>query len=291
MKKKGDVPCGGIGRSPEAEGRLNPSRGEVRDPSHVRGEFTNLDSGPHRHSIKPQPKYGWAFLVCKKMPSGTQWVLATALRSFRCFAGNERGARAWVACILAVLAHPLLSAPPAAQVLIPDLAALAKQQKVVIPEPPAWIKTVSLPLWSVDDVAAGFKQVTDKPPQFSYSRTAFVRPDHAWLVAFDKWFRQMTKALKIGYVDEVFDCDNFARCFVAFADLAAMRGGENRGSICLGWATVFNREAFSGVAAGGAHAVVIVGTSDGLFVVEPQSGKMVALTKYPNRDEFVEVNL
>ena len=63
---------------------------------------------------------------------------------------------------------------------------------------------------------------------------------------------------------------------VTFADLLALKSGETRGTFCIGWATVYYRRPFAGVR-GGAHAIVIVGTSKGLFVIEPQDGTIAAL--------------
>lgn len=176
-------------------------------------------------------------------------------------------------------------------VLKPDPGALASSSLVHLPPPPAWVQQSTLPPWSIDEIAGEIKRVTGRTPLISYTRSDFVRPDHRWLLDFEQWFRGLAKNLKIGYVDETWDCDNYARCFVAFADVAALKGGESRGSICVGWATVSNRRAFGGIPAGGAHAIVIVGTSAGLFAIEPQTGVMVPLTQYPNRDEIAELNL
>lgn len=173
----------------------------------------------------------------------------------------------------------------------PDLIALAKLATISLPPPPAWPSGGPAANWSVEDFQGEFAKHSDRMPRIIHSRVSFVRPQHAWLISFVEWFNRLQKALKFTYRDEVWDCDDFARCFVSFADMVALGSGESRGSICLGWATVFNRRAFGGVSAGGGHAVVVVGTSEGLFVIEPSSGKIVALGKYPNRDDFEDVNL
>jgi hypothetical protein len=193
-------------------------------------------------------------------------------------------------CALALVAQLAGAAAPPVQLLRPDPGALANVPKVMMPPPPAWIPPSSAPLWAIEEIAAELKRSTRRPPQLSYTVSHLVRPDHRWLVAFDEWFRRLAQPLKIGYVDEAWDCDNYARCFVAFADLVALQGGETRGTICVGWATVFNSRPFGGAPAGGAHAIVIVGTSQGLYVIEPQSGAMAPLHQYPNRDELVEIN-
>lgn len=182
-----------------------------------------------------------------------------------------------------------LSAADSVERIVPDAGAISRLPAVSLPPPPAWASSSGVSLWTADDILAEFRKVTDKPPQLIYVEPRFVRPDHPWLVSFIRWFQKLDKPLNLHYEDELFDCDKYSRCFVAFADLLAQKGRESRASICVGWATVFNQGAFGGVAAGGAHAVVIVGTSEGLFVVEPQTGSMSPLRSYPNRDEFVEV--
>jgi hypothetical protein len=189
------------------------------------------------------------------------------------------------------LGFPLLKAGVPVERVVPNVAALSRQPMTALPPPPAWASGPQTALWTVDNVAAEFRKVTATPPQIVHGALAFVRPDHRWLLAYVRWFRLLGKPLNLHYQDELFNCVNYSRCFVVFADLLAQNGGEGRGSICVGWATVFNRNSFAGVPAGGAHAIVIAGTSEGLFVVEPQTGTMVALRDYPNRDELAEMNL
>ena len=189
------------------------------------------------------------------------------------------------------LGVPALVAGAPIERIVPNLAALSRQPMTALPPPPLWVCGSQTALWTVEDVAAEFRKVTATPPQIVHGALAFVRPDHRWLVAYARWFQLLGKPLNLHYQDELFNCVNYSRCFVAFADLLAQDGGEGRGSICVGWATVFNQNSFAGVPAGGAHAIVIAGTSEGLFVVEPQTGTIVALRDYPNRDELAEMNL
>lgn len=171
----------------------------------------------------------------------------------------------------------------------PDFAALAREAMITLPPPPAWDPARTATVWTIDDIKAEFAKITDTPPRVNFLRANLLRPDHAQLVDFKGWFRKLEKPLKIRYVDQLWDCDNYANCFVAFADLLALKSGETRGSLCIGWATAFYRSGFAGIRPGGAHAVVIVGTSKGLFIIEPQDGTMVALRDFPNRHTIEEV--
>ena len=65
-------------------------------------------------------------------------------------------------------------------------------------------------------VAVGRTAVLAQP------RSKLLRADHRWLVDFKGWFRSVQKPLKIHFEDQLFDCDNYANCFVAFADLLGL---------------------------------------------------------------------
>jgi hypothetical protein len=172
----------------------------------------------------------------------------------------------------------------------PDVAALAKAPMILLPFPPKWVATPSSKA-SIEDVIAEFGKVTSKPPTIYYTGRTFVRMDREWLLDYVRWFRKLGSSLNIRYEDQLFDCDKYSRCFVAFADLLARKGGETRGSICVGWALVFNDQDFAGITAGGAHSVVIIGTVNGILVIEPQNGTIVPLAEYPNRNSILAVYL
>jgi hypothetical protein len=173
--------------------------------------------------------------------------------------------------------------------VVPDFAALASQALTTLPQPPTWDMTQKTTVWTVDDVKAELAKITITPPRVNSLRPTLLCPDHGWVYDFSRWFVWVQKSLKIHFVDELWDCDNYSNCFEAFADMIALKGGETRGALCIGWTTVFYRTAFAGVNAGGGHALVIVGTSKGLFLIEPQNGTMVALGKFPNRDTMVDI--
>lgn len=191
--------------------------------------------------------------------------------------------------ILVFTAFTWVRADPTAGKIVPNFGALAREAMTTLPHPPAWNTTKPASVWTIDDVKAEFAKITDKPPRVNSVRTILLRPDHGWPKDFNGWFQSVQKPLKIRFVDELWDCDNYANCFVAFADVIALKAGETRGSFCIGWATVYYQKPFAEIHAGGAHAVVIVGTNQGLYIIEPQNGTMVALGNFPNRDTMEEV--
>ena len=172
----------------------------------------------------------------------------------------------------------------------PDLGAATRQEMVSLPEPPAWPAAPPAPLYTFDDIVQEFKGSSHAHPEMVHQAQSFVRPDLRWLKAYVKWFGKLEKPLHFEYEDQTFDCDKFSRCFVAFADLLARKQGEARASVCVGWVTVHNDVAFGGVGAGNGHALVLAATTSGLFIIEPQTGTMVPLAQYPNRDQLQAVN-
>jgi hypothetical protein len=188
------------------------------------------------------------------------------------------------------LAGRLALAEESTERLLPETAALNMQSAIPLPAPPAWNGPGQTPLYSLEDLLTELKRNTRSHPELIYQAQSFVRPDLRWLKAYVKWFAAVEKPLHIGYQDQTFDCDKFSRCFVAFADLLALRSGEARASICVGWVTVNNDQAFGGVEAGNGHALVLVAALEGMFVIEPQSGAMVPLADYPDRDQLKQVN-
>ncbi|MBS0663489.1 MAG: hypothetical protein JSR48_09500, partial [Verrucomicrobia bacterium] len=189
----------------------------------------------------------------------------------------------------------LLAGSPAAatamEVVVPDVATLARQEPARLPPPPAWRVGTAAGLWRIEDVMAQFRAASSRPPPINHVRSAFVRPDLAWLRAYIAWFGHLRDPLQLRFSDEQFDCDKYSRCFAAFADLLAMQAGETRAPIAVGWAIVYNAYPFAGISAGISHSVVVVGTTDGVYVVEPQNGEMVPLAEYPNRDSLLAVYL
>lgn len=171
--------------------------------------------------------------------------------------------------------------------LSPAATAQLRQAMVRLPPPPAWDKAADARPWTLDDLRAAFARVTDTPPEVDALHHTFLVPDEKWLKQFRGWFRTLEKKLDFHYEDQVWDCDNYANAFVAFADLLTLGAGES-GRVCIGWASVEYQTPFAGVGLG-AHAVVIAGTRQGLYVIEPQNGTMVPLREFPNRDTIVAV--
>lgn len=159
---------------------------------------------------------------------------------------------------------------------------------VDLPPPPGWTRAAAT-LRPFAALAGTLRAESGADPTVIHQADTFVVPDAAWLTAYTRWFERLRKPLHLEYEAETFDCDKFARCFVAFADLLARKGGEDRASIAVGWTTVQGDAGFAGVAAG-SHALVLAATTSGIYVIEPQNGTMIRLAQYPNRTHLQQVN-
>ena len=165
--------------------------------------------------------------------------------------------------------------------IVPDLEQVAGAGMLDLPQPPPPAANHGT-VWSLEEIRGEFARVTHAPPAVNALRETFLRADHQWLTRFTAWFRSLEKPLRIQFANQLWDCDNYANAYVSFADLVTLESSGKRPPFCVGRASVFYRVPFAGVR-GGAHAVVIVGTTEGLFVIEPQDGTMISLKKFPNR--------
>ena len=85
-----------------------------------------------------------------------------------------------------------------------------------------------------------------------------------------------------GFKPEARDCDDFADAF----DLAVswmVRRAVIEAAPIVGCISVTAAHAWANIPAGGGHALNLVGTDQGPWVVEPQNGQACPLEIYPNR--------
>lgn len=101
------------------------------------------------------------------------------------------------------------------------------------------------------------------------------------------WFYWNTPKLR--YKPEAYDCDNYARTFVVFGDLAGIPESPFTGQLALFRIYVEQKEKWGGVPAGGYHALVMLLTDKGWIVYEPQSGAITPFNKYPNRNYILKI--
>lgn len=125
-----------------------------------------------------------------------------------------------------------------------------------------------------------------KIPVYNWSKALFtdaqyVRVKHDYFLEFNKWFMAATKR---SYKDlgDGYDCDNFAHLYKSLMSTASYKNNSKR-EVLAGVIFVTQRKDFGGVSAGQYnHALNLVGTDKGWFVIEPQTGKFCELKDYPN---------
>lgn len=95
------------------------------------------------------------------------------------------------------------------------------------------------------------------------------------------------------YHPEFFDCDNFARMAVTLGDLATLSNEEEikpfKGQVAIMRIYVNQKNEWAGVPAGGGHALNIFISDRGVFVYEPQNGRIIEAENYPNRKYVLQV--
>ena len=125
-----------------------------------------------------------------------------------------------------------------------------------------------------------------KIPVYNWSKALFtdaqyVRVKHDYFLEFNKWFMTATKR---SYKDlgDGYDCDNFAHLYKSLMSTASYKNSSKR-EVLAGVIFVTQRKDFGGIPAGKYnHALNLVGTDKGWFVIEPQTGKFCELKDYPN---------
>lgn len=114
--------------------------------------------------------------------------------------------------------------------------------------------------------------------------TNFKEVDYFWFRRFNTWFQEMKHnngILSMGNGQNM-DCDNFAMLYKSLASVASYKAGVTQ-EPAVALMMVTQVSAFGGVPAGGLHMVNLIMTSQGWYVLEPQTGHMVLLEQYPNQ--------
>lgn len=127
-------------------------------------------------------------------------------------------------------------------------------------------------------------------PRISCRFDRYSAVDQAWFGDFLRWFRnELTYHLGLDYRKESWDCDDFATTLNAMADLALLGSAGHPPPQLIGRMRVVQARAWAGVEPCLSHELVIHRSEKGWFVTEPQNGQTVALRKYPNRRQILEV--
>lgn len=153
----------------------------------------------------------------------------------------------------------------------------------VPPFEPAMAESGEPLMLTLEQIRTQFAAAGANWPVLRHRHEVFLVADHGWLRRFLDWQRHFHWKFDHRYQPEVFDCDDFSVNMLAFVDLAMLRVGVHAQSALVGRLIVQQRHGWAKARAGGMHEVVLIATTRGLHVVEPQNGTMIALADYPNR--------
>jgi len=163
---------------------------------------------------------------------------------------------------------------------------------ITLPRLPIWKTPAVQETFTATQVFEAVRQYAPQA-QFIGSDAFYTRINHEFAVALVDWTRRAlwsaNSQVKRGFewTPESLDCDKFAKAFTLFVEIAASRAGTNAQP--LAFRTSVNQvHSFGGVRGmpppNNGHALVVLVTDRGVFVVEIQSGVMSTLADYPNRE-------
>jgi hypothetical protein len=103
--------------------------------------------------------------------------------------------------------------------------------------------------------------------------------------AFEEFHRSL-RAKGIRYVASARDCDDFAFAFKSWLQFLYTDDSSVEAAAAVAVIFVRQKHAWARIPAGGAHALVAVGTNEGVVIYEPQTKEWSFLIDYPNRSEI-----
>ena len=121
------------------------------------------------------------------------------------------------------------------------------------------------------------------------SDAAFVHVPFEILAPLIKWTQAARVQLGFNYVPNSRDCDKFAKAFTLAFECCAARARIQAQPLC---ARIYVKATvpWAGVS-DGTHALCAVGTTAGIYIVEPQNGRFCKLEDYPNRAGIYKVTI
>lgn len=137
------------------------------------------------------------------------------------------------------------------------------------------------------DVIAELAALGIYPHPYAVKDARYVIISHQWLVRqfLPGWVSFVRRFYT--FEAEGADCDDFSHGFLWKLRKALKRSGNaSLGGVPAAEIQVEQRNAWANVSAGGAHALVLLRTSQGWFALEPQNGIHTPWQMYPNK-EFV----
>ena len=110
-----------------------------------------------------------------------------------------------------------------------------------------------------------------------------------WLEPLLDWYADLLFRFGLYYERNEWDCENYAQMLASLASVQSTRAGYKGLNMPVGWITVRPLRPWANVpgATDATHALNLIRTHRGFYVIEPQNGARVALADYPNRDQIL----
>lgn len=99
-------------------------------------------------------------------------------------------------------------------------------------------------------------------------------PSTQWVKVFNEWFRSKMFSFVGDKWDTRFDCDDFARFYACFCQLANYRSRPKARAEGLAVGELFYR-----IDGRGGHAINVAMTEKGIQFIEPQNGEFIQLSE------------
>ena len=112
--------------------------------------------------------------------------------------------------------------------------------------------------------------------------------DYYFFKKFNNWFKKLQFENGILPIDqkENLDCDNFAMLYKSLMSVAGYKSSsEHEPAVAL--LVLKQKKPFGGILSGGLHMLCLVFTSNGWYIIEPQTGEYILLEDYPNQESIL----
>lgn len=137
-----------------------------------------------------------------------------------------------------------------------------------------------------------FRSVSPGMGKFYYNKEIpmIIVPAKGWLRELLRVSQVFFRQENVKWHAESWDCDNYSMFVSAGVTLKLWDAGYTNSRCGLGWMVVDGKHEWAGIGPG-RHALVFAVTSEGIKVIEPQTGMMTALDSYPNKEYIVKAVL
>lgn len=136
----------------------------------------------------------------------------------------------------------------------------------------------------VKNVEAQFRAVSPTMRNFYCNHTIkrIILPDEGWVREAIRVSQYFFRDFGVKWHAESWDCDNFSMFVSAVTTLKLWSAGFTNTRCGFGWMVIDGKHNWGGIGQG-RHALVFAVTGKGVMVIEPQTGAMIELDRYPNK--------